>query len=86
MRPADTIVVGGSAGALSVLQQIVQDFPDNFPASIFVVAPRAKCPTNCGEVEAVDYAEPLSGARFAVRVRKALKQSRKSMSSFGGAG
>jgi hypothetical protein len=51
MRPADTIVVGGSAGALSVLQQIVQDFPDNFPASIFVVAPRAKCPTNCGEVE-----------------------------------
>jgi CheB methylesterase len=36
MQPADFIVVGGSAGALSILQHIVREFPENFPAFIFV--------------------------------------------------
>ena len=36
MQP-EIIVVGGSAGALGVLQHIVRDFPENFPASVFVV-------------------------------------------------
>jgi two-component system, chemotaxis family, protein-glutamate methylesterase/glutaminase len=31
------IVIGGSAGALDVLQEIVSGFPEDFPASIFVV-------------------------------------------------
>lgn len=37
MQPADIIVVGGSAGALGILLQIVRDFPENFPTSIFIV-------------------------------------------------
>ena len=37
MNPAKVIVVGGSAGALSILLQIVKDFPEYFPASVFVV-------------------------------------------------
>lgn len=37
MPPADIIVIGGSAGALGILQKIVKNFPEKFPASIFVV-------------------------------------------------
>jgi two-component system chemotaxis response regulator CheB len=37
MKPADIVVIGGSAGALSVLQRIVRDLPENFPAAVFVV-------------------------------------------------
>ena len=37
MKPADIVVVGGSAGALGILQQIVKDLPENFPAAVFVV-------------------------------------------------
>jgi two-component system chemotaxis response regulator CheB len=51
MAPNDIIVVGGSAGALPILQRIVKDFPDNFPAAIFVVlhlSPDA--PSHLGEI------------------------------------
>lgn len=37
MQSSDIIVVGGSAGALSILQQIVKNLPENFPAPICVV-------------------------------------------------
>lgn len=37
MHSGDIIVVGGSSGALPVLQHIVREFPENFPSSIFVV-------------------------------------------------
>lgn len=33
----DIIVIGGSAGALSPLQQIVQDLPHDLPAAVFIV-------------------------------------------------
>ena len=36
MQSADIVVVGGSAGALTVLQEIVKDFPENFPVPICV--------------------------------------------------
>lgn len=37
MAKKDIIVIGGSAGSLSALRQIVADFPPDLPASIFVV-------------------------------------------------
>ena len=37
MGRRDIIVVGGSAGALQVLQAIVSAFPWDFPAAVFVV-------------------------------------------------
>jgi two-component system, chemotaxis family, protein-glutamate methylesterase/glutaminase len=37
MKPSHVIVMGGSAGALGILQQIVKDLPENFPAAILVV-------------------------------------------------
>jgi two-component system, chemotaxis family, protein-glutamate methylesterase/glutaminase len=37
LKPVSIIVIGGSAGALAILQRIVRDFPQNFPASVFVV-------------------------------------------------
>jgi two-component system, chemotaxis family, protein-glutamate methylesterase/glutaminase len=51
MQPGNIIVVGGSAGALSILEKIVKDFPENFPASIFValhVSPDA--PSHLGDI------------------------------------
>jgi two-component system chemotaxis response regulator CheB len=62
MRP-EIIVIGGSAGALGILQRLVGEFPENFPASIFVVlhiSPDA--PSHLAEI--VDRAGPLS-ATFA---------------------
>ena len=38
MKTASIIVIGGSTVALSILQRIVRQFPENFPASIFVVS------------------------------------------------
>src|SRR5262252_254061 len=46
MKPASIIVIGGSAGALITLQNIVREFPENVPASIFVglhVSPDVTC-------------------------------------------
>lgn len=36
IRP-DIVVIGGSAGALSAVQEIVQDLPVGFPAALFIV-------------------------------------------------
>jgi two-component system chemotaxis response regulator CheB len=37
MGQHDIIVIGGSAGALPVLKQIVQGLPPDLPAAVFVV-------------------------------------------------
>jgi two-component system chemotaxis response regulator CheB len=61
MKPADIVVVGGSAGALGILQCIVRDLPDDFPAAVFVVlhvSPDA--PSHLAEI--VNRAGPLAAA------------------------
>lgn len=68
------IVVGGSAGALSILQQIVEDFPENFPASVLVVLhipPDA--PSHLAEN--LDRAGPLSAAVAKNEKRSSSRES-----------
>jgi two-component system chemotaxis response regulator CheB len=61
MNPAHIIVVGGSVGALSILQHIVRELPENFPASIFVVLHLSPdVPSHLAEV--VNHAGPLFAA------------------------
>jgi two-component system chemotaxis response regulator CheB len=36
MQPSGIVVIGGSAGALTILQEIVKDFPEDFPVPICV--------------------------------------------------
>lgn len=55
------IVVGGSAGALSILQQIVRHFPENLPASVIVVLHiPPDVPSHLAEI--LDRAGPLSAS------------------------
>lgn len=37
MYPHDIIVIGTSAGGVDALRRLVAQFPEDFPASIFVV-------------------------------------------------
>lgn len=61
MQPADIIVIGGSAGALNVLRQILADLPENFPASIFVVLHLSPdSPSHLAEI--LDRSGPLSAS------------------------
>jgi len=61
MKTTGVIVFGGSAGALNILQGIVREFPENFPASVFVVlhvSPDA--PSHLAEI--INRAGPLLAA------------------------
>jgi two-component system chemotaxis response regulator CheB len=61
MKPADIVVVGGSAGALGILQRIVRDLPENFPAAIFVVLHMSPdAPSHLAEI--INRAGPLVAA------------------------